>query len=89
MLRTATQQQKKKPPDKVNVNDLPGATYFIADGTQSGLPTGAMVHQDCVASYLENIPPGEKPVVVYISRKLQVLYSLYSKSTKREGWTQS
>ena len=67
---------EKKPPDKVNVNDLPGATYFIADGTQVGLPTGAVVHQDCVATYLENIPPGEKPVVVYVARELQVLRSL-------------
>ncbi|KAG5730113.1 hypothetical protein E4T56_gene1873 [Termitomyces sp. T112] len=65
--RVAVQQQtvrEKKPPDKVDVNDLPMATYFIADGTQDDLPTGAVVHQDCVATYLENIPPGEKPVVV-------------------------
>ncbi|KNZ72139.1 hypothetical protein J132_04420 [Termitomyces sp. J132] len=52
------------------------ATYFIADGTQDDLPTGAVVHQDCVATYLENIPPGEKPVVVYVARDLQVLRSL-------------
>ncbi|KAG5721882.1 hypothetical protein E4T56_gene14791, partial [Termitomyces sp. T112] len=77
--RVAVQQQtvrEKKPPDKVDVNDLPMATYFIADGTQDDLPTGAVVHQDCVATYLENIPPGEKPVVVYVARDLQVLRSL-------------
>ncbi|KNZ72449.1 hypothetical protein J132_02960, partial [Termitomyces sp. J132] len=77
--RVAAQQQtvrEKKPPDKVDVNDLPMATYFIADGTQDDLPTGAVVHQDCVATYLENIPPGEKPVMVYVARDLQVLRSL-------------
>ncbi|KAG5729873.1 hypothetical protein E4T56_gene13854 [Termitomyces sp. T112] len=39
----AVQQQtvrEKKPPNKVDVNDLPMATYFIADGTQDDLPTG-------------------------------------------------
>ena len=60
-----------------HVNDLPGATYFIADGSQMGLPTRAVVHQDCVVTYLENIPPGEKPVVVYVAREIQVLRSLH------------
>ncbi|KAG6874958.1 hypothetical protein C0993_011399 [Termitomyces sp. T159_Od127] len=71
--RTATQHMVavEKEPNKVDIGDLPGATYFIADGTQAGLPTGAVVHQDCVATYLEKIPPGEKPVVVYVARELQ------------------
>ncbi|KAG6875223.1 hypothetical protein C0993_010240 [Termitomyces sp. T159_Od127] len=73
--RTTTQHivAVEKEPNKVDIGDLPGATYFIADGTQAGLPTGAVVHQDCVATYLEKIPPGEKPVVVYVARELQVL----------------
>ncbi|KAG6882383.1 hypothetical protein C0992_011839 [Termitomyces sp. T32_za158] len=66
----------EREPNKVDIGDLPGATYFIADGTQAGLPNGAVVHQDCVATYLEKIPPGEKPVVVYVARELQVLRSL-------------
>ncbi|KNZ82380.1 hypothetical protein J132_00195 [Termitomyces sp. J132] len=49
------------------------ATYFIADRTQLRLPSGAVVHQDCVATYLKNIPPDKKPVVVYVARNLQVL----------------
>ena len=78
---------EKKLPDKVNINDLSGATYFIADGTHVGLPTGAVVHQDCVATYLENIPPGEKPVVVYVARELQVLCSLHP-IVNKGGWRQ-
>ncbi|KAG6881922.1 hypothetical protein C0993_012471, partial [Termitomyces sp. T159_Od127] len=64
--RTVTQHMVavEKEPNKVDIGDLPGATYFIADGTQAGLPTGAVVHQDCAATYLEQIPLGEKPVVV-------------------------
>ncbi|KAG6883897.1 hypothetical protein C0993_002985 [Termitomyces sp. T159_Od127] len=76
--RTATQNMVavEKEPNKVDIGYLPGATYFIADVTQAGLPTGAVVHQDCVATYLEKIPPGEKPVVVYVARELQVLHLL-------------
>ena len=65
--RAQQKKKKKKLADKVNVN---GACHFIADGTQSGLPTGAVVYQDYVASYLENISPREKPVVVYVAREL-------------------
>ncbi|KNZ72131.1 hypothetical protein J132_04412 [Termitomyces sp. J132] len=52
------------------------ATYFIADGTQLGLPSEAVVHENCVATYLKSIPLDKKPVVVYVARDLQVLRSL-------------
>ena len=75
--RASAQQQKKKPPDKIDINDLPRATYFIANSSQLELPTEAVVHQDCVATYLENISPGEKLGMVYMAREIQVLHSLH------------
>ncbi|KAG6914054.1 hypothetical protein DXG01_002739 [Tephrocybe rancida] len=68
----------------INVNDLPVATYFIADGGTDGLPKGAAVHKDCVATYLEGLPPGEKPTVVYVARDLQVLRSLFPQVNKKD-----
>ncbi|KAG6821951.1 hypothetical protein H0H92_015931 [Tricholoma furcatifolium] len=63
-------------PATVNIDDLPQATYFIAQDYGHGVPVGAAVHQDCVATYLETLPPGDKPVMVYVARDLQVLRSL-------------
>ncbi|KAG6914052.1 hypothetical protein DXG01_002743 [Tephrocybe rancida] len=68
-----------KSPDKtasvtmVNINDLPQPAYYIAGEKEKGIPPGAAVHRDCVAAYLEALPPGDRPVVVYVARDLQVL----------------
>ncbi|KAG6829339.1 hypothetical protein H0H93_014496 [Arthromyces matolae] len=61
----------------VNVADLPMPSYYVSDGSQEGVPKGALVMQDCVASYLEKMPANEKPEFVYIARDMQVLRSLY------------
>ena len=62
---------------RVNVDELPGPKYHIARDEEEGVPVGAVVHEDCVATYLDQLPPGDKPIMVYVARDLQVLRSLY------------
>ncbi|KAG6895071.1 hypothetical protein C0992_003261 [Termitomyces sp. T32_za158] len=68
----------------INIDDLPPATYYIAEHEQEGVPMGAVIHRDCVATYLEALPEGEKPTVVYVARNLQVLRSLYPQVNGRD-----
>ena len=62
---------------RVNVDELPGPKYHIVRDEEEGVPVGAVVHEDCVATYLEQLPPGDKPIMVYVACNLQVLRSLY------------
>ncbi|KAH0579176.1 hypothetical protein H2248_003329, partial [Termitomyces sp. 'cryptogamus'] len=62
---------------QVNIDDLPQPSYHISKGEEEGIPKGSVVHEDCVATFLEQLPPGDRPKMVYVARDLQVLRSLY------------
>ncbi|KAG6913542.1 hypothetical protein DXG01_006076 [Tephrocybe rancida] len=60
-VQKQAEPETKKPTmtEEINVDELPQATYFISEGNIEGLPKGAAVHRDCVASYLEDMPVDE------------------------------
>ena len=62
---------------RVNVDKLPGPKYHITRDDEEGVPVGAVVHEDYVATYLDQLLPGDKLIIVYVARDLQVLRSLF------------
>ena len=59
------------------MDKLSGPKYYIAKDEEERVPVGAVVHKYCVAIYLDQLPPGEKPIMVYVAHDLQVLRSLF------------
>ena len=63
--------------DRINIDDLPMATFMVTEKEEPGLPIGSVILADPVVQYYDSLAPGEEPKAVYVARECQGLRSIF------------